>query len=86
MPIQSGAQGVIKLAMAEVVPLVEYYQSLGEKCIPLLQIHDELLFELSQKIAEEFCHEVRQIMQNAVRLLIPIGSSRDTAYTWGDLK
>lgn len=86
MPIQSGAQGVIKLAMAEVVPLVEYYQSLGEKCIPLLQIHDELLFELSHNIAEEFCAQVREIMQNAVALPIPIGSSRDIAATLGDLK
>lgn len=86
MPIQSGAQGVIKLAMAEVVPLVEYYQSLGERCIPLLQIHDELLFELSRNIAEEFCAQVREIMQNAVALPIPIGSSRDIAATWGDLK
>lgn len=41
-PIQSGAQGILKLSMAEIDELlVPHYQSFsGEICWPLLQIHD----------------------------------------------
>lgn len=87
MPIQGGAQGIIKLAMAALMPVVEYYQSIpGIRCWPLLQIHDELIFELSPQIAEEFCLIAQDIMQTIIRLLAPVKVSWSMAERWGDLK
>ena len=85
-PIQAGAQGIIKLAMAQVMEIVEYFQGLEKVCMPLLQIHDELIHEVEEDIAEEFTAMVSGVMQGAVRLSVPVGSSSDRAYTWGDLK
>jgi DNA polymerase I len=89
MPIQASAQGIIKLAMAELTPIVSYYQwfrSSGVVCLPLLQVHDELIFEVSPDIADEFKETCRYIMRNAVRLDVPVDSSADVAERWGDLK
>jgi DNA polymerase-1 len=83
-PIQSGSQGVIKLAMAEIWELVTTYQSAypGERCWPLLQIHDELLFELSKPIAEDFCQMAKRIMETAVPLTVPVKAEYGIGASW----
>ena len=85
-PIQSGAQGVIKLAMWDIARLCSIYRSLGEDVREVLQIHDELVFDVPEGIAEEFAAAGRAIMENSVRFQVPIRSSSDIAPTWGDLK
>lgn len=89
MPIQGTAQGLIKLAMAEITPLVLYFQSFpSETCLPLIQIHDELVFECSKPVAQDLAYMGREIMKNTDRgeLLVPVDSSADTAERMGDLK
>ena len=87
MPIQASAQGLIKLDMAQLMPVVEYFQSFPtERCWPLLQIHDELIFELSPNIVDEFCELAHEIMTTNVTLLAPVKASYGVAESWGDLK
>lgn len=86
LAIQSGATGVIKLAMAHAELLVQKYERLKVKCLPLLVIHDELVFEVSVSIVDEFRAAMKDVMCSAVRLNIPIGSSSDVAFGWGALK
>lgn len=88
LPIQSSAQGTIKLAMAEVMDgPVEYYQAYQDViCWPLLQVHDELVFEMSEDIAEEAGQWVHDIMVEAVPLSIPVRASIEIGEKWGDLK
>lgn len=87
MPIQSSAQGMIKLDMAELMPVVGYYQSFPDvRCWPLLQIHDELIFELSPNIADEFCEWATGVMTSNIELSVPVRASSATAFRWGDLK
>lgn len=83
-PIQSGAQGIIKLAMAEIWELVTAYQTAypGERCWPLLQIHDELLFELSKPIAGDFCQMARHVMETAVPLTVPVKAEYGIGDNW----
>lgn len=87
-PIQSGAGGVLKLCMAAFLPVVQRFQSYAsEVCAPLLTIHDELIFEVSGNIADEFVALGKLIMTNTVILdTVPIRSSSDVAERWGDLK
>jgi DNA polymerase-1 len=85
-PIQAGAQGIIKLAMAAIQPVVEMYQAMGEVCWPLIQVHDELLFELGVGIADDFLGEAKAIMENVVPLSVPVRSSASTGRTWRELK
>ena len=87
MPIQAGAQGIIKLVMAEMMPIIRYFQSFpGVVCWPLLQIHDEIITECSRDIAQDYADILRSVMQHAVTLLVPVDSSADVAERWGELK
>jgi DNA polymerase-1 len=86
MPVQAGAQGIIKLAMAAIMPLVLAYQALGVICWPLLQIHDELIFELDRHIAIDFLSEAREIMESIVPLSVPVRASQSIGQNWKELK
>ena len=86
MPIQSLAQGIIKLAMATMERVCQYYEAKGVTCWPLLQIHDELIFEVEDTIVEEFVTTMKKVMRGVVDLSVPIGSSADVAMSWGELK
>jgi DNA polymerase-1 len=68
-PIQGSAADLIKKAMIEIHHFIE------DEKIPakmLLQVHDELVFEVENSIADEFSGQVKQIMENAMELNVPI--------------
>jgi len=52
---------------------------------PLLQIHDELLFEVRSDYADEVKAICVYVMENVCRLLVPLVASGVNALTWGDL-
>lgn len=81
-PIQSTAQGTVKLAMAEVFDRFENGGA-WDVCHPLLQIHDELLFEVREDYADDIAAEVKGIFESCVRLDIPITAGSATAPNWG---
>ena len=87
MPIQGTAGDLLKLIMAELRNIVIYYQSFPSvRLWPLLQVHDELIFEASPDIANDFASETRYVMQNVLRgQLGPVDSSADVGERWGDL-
>jgi DNA polymerase I len=82
---QSSAQGTIKLAMAE---LVDIYADMGQHftCVPLLQIHDELISEVDKHYAQDVAQEISRVMSHASPLDVPVESSSDFGERWGDLK
>lgn len=83
-PIQSTAQGTVKLTMAAVQ---DDWEDMGlqEVVHPLLQIHDELLFECRQDIADEWAAHVAQRFETCVTLTVPIKASSAQALNWGSL-
>lgn len=83
-PIQSTAQGTVKLTMAQVHDDWEE-RGYEEVVHPLLQIHDELLFECRRDIAEEWAAHVSYRFENCVQLDVPITASSAQALTWGAL-
>lgn len=83
-PIQSSAQGTVKLAMAEVYDLMDAFKML-EVAHPVLQIHDELLFEVRADVAEELAELVTTVFENCVKLRVPITAGWATSQTWGAL-
>jgi len=86
MPIQSSAQGILKIAMNRAMELVREFRSLGFNVLPLLQIHDELVFEADDDCAEDFASALRQIMVSAVKLRVDYNASYSIARSWGQLK
>ena len=85
-PIQSGAQGIIKVAMYEQLALMDYFRSYHEVCDPLLQIHDETIVECGDAIAQDFAAASQAIMATCVPLDVPVLASGDVAENWGLLK
>ena len=85
-PIQGGAQGIIKVAMFEQLALMEYFRSFHEVCDPLLQIHDETIFECGRAIADDFAGMSQAVMSTCVPLDVPVLASGDVAENWGALK
>lgn len=82
-PMQGSAQGTIKLTMAAVYD--DICRSYSSVAFPLLQVHDELLFECREDVAGEFGRAVAHRFENCVKLNVPIKASVATADTWGDL-
>jgi DNA polymerase I len=82
---QSSAQGTIKLAMAELIPIYVDMNS-SFTCVPLLQVHDELISEVDKYYARDVAYEISKVMSNASPLDVPVESSSDFGERWGDLK
>lgn len=84
-PLQSGAQGTIKLVMAAVDDDLEMLGMYGDVVWPLMQIHDELLFECREDMAAEIGEHTRYRFETCVQLDVPIKAGVVTAPTWGAL-
>jgi len=78
MPIQGSAAELIKIAMIDVQKNIEL-EHMNSKLI--LQIHDELLFEFPVDEKDVLIPLVKESMENAMKLKVPIivdyGSGKD---------
>ncbi len=52
----------------------------------LLQVHDELIFESPLQEMEALEHRVRQVMENAMKLDVPLQVDINTGKTWYEAK
>lgn len=77
---QASAAEIIKKAMVEIAEILD------EDRIILLQIHDELIFEVKDEVLEDFALKVKNIMENIVELRIPLKVSSQSAKNLGELK
>ena len=80
---QGSAADLIKLSML----IIERY--LNEEEVDgamLLQIHDELIFEIREDEVEEVAQKLKQIMENIMELDVPLECSVSIGNSWGELK
>jgi len=84
-PIQGSAADVIKRAMVRINPALE---EAGLKAKMLLQVHDELLFEVPEAELEETTEVVRRVMEGAadpvVALSVPLVADAGTGDSWSE--
>lgn len=81
-PIQSGAQGIIKEAMRQLVPLYRDWDSSGLIVKPLLQIHDDLVWEIQDDILDWAIPAIKSVMESCVKLSVPIRADAKVGKTW----
>lgn len=75
-PIQGSASDLVKLAMIKLH---------GEITIPmLLQVHDELLFECDKEDAEENIEIIKPIMENVIKMKVPLKVNVGAGHSWED--
>ncbi len=82
-PIQGSAADIIKLAMLKVDRLI---REGGFAAVMLLQIHDELLFEIKETELNFFAPMVKQEMEQAFELSVPLQVDLKWGHNWEELK
>lgn len=81
MPIQGTAADMIKLAMINIYKEMKK-QKFKSKMI--LQVHDELLFDARKDELEDLKPLVKELMENALKLDVPITVEMGTGENWLD--
>jgi DNA polymerase-1 len=84
MPIQGSEADIMKLAMIEIDEMIE--EKFKEKAYILLQIHDELIFEVQENRAEEFIKAAESLMEGIVSLEVPLVVHSSTGDNMAELK
>jgi DNA polymerase-1 len=82
-PIQGTAADIIKLAM---VQMADRLLKEGLKSRMLLQVHDELVFEVPADELETMKGLVPEVMAAALKLDVPLRADVDFGLTWYDAK
>lgn len=82
-PIQGTAADIIKLAMIKIDEYIEN-ENLTEKVKMLLQIHDELLFEIHEDVLSQTVEQIKNIMEKVVELEVPIVVDVSIFNRWGE--
>lgn len=80
-PIQGSSADIIKLAMINLDKMLSNYQARL-----LLQVHDELVFELPLEEIEELTIKIKEIMENIIPLRIPLIVDIHTGNNWMEAK
>jgi len=80
-PIQGSAADIIKLAMIRIQNYLEEKQTQSRM---LLQVHDELVFDLHNSEAEILKPIIEDYMENAFKLQIPLSVDMDQGDNWLD--
>jgi len=80
-PIQGSAADIMKIAMIKVA---EAIKDLDANI--LLQVHDELLLEVSPRHLEEAARRVKKAMENSYRLLVPLLVECKAGLNWYEME
>ena len=78
-PLQGSAAEIIKMAMIEVNKILPQDQAKL-----LLQVHDELVFEVDEAIAGQLASQIKDVMQKVVTLSVPLVVEVGQGKNWGE--
>ena len=80
-PLQGTAADIMKKAMVKMGPALK---DAGLNARMILQIHDELIFEVPEKELEKTEKLVKQVMENVVQLDVPLIAEAEYANSWAE--
>jgi DNA polymerase I len=83
MPVQGTSADIIKVAMINLYHEMEKRQL---KSKMLLQVHDELVFEVPEAEMDEMRKLVPEVMASAVKLRVPVKVDTKIGKNWGEAK
>jgi len=79
--IQGGSADIIKMAMLALAPKMHEFGA-----AMLLQIHDELLFEVPAANAAALAAAVKSEMENCIKLSVPLVATLKQGRNWGEME
>lgn len=83
MPIQGSEADIMKLAMVKIDELIE--EEFKDDVFILLQIHDELIFEVRESRLDEFRKKAEDITKTVVSLNVPLDISSSVGKSMAEL-
>jgi DNA polymerase-1 len=78
-PMQGSAAQIIKQAMIEIYNLIKDKQ---DEILMVLQVHDELVFEIREDKVDEYADKIVDIMQNVAKLKVPLKVEVGVSDNW----
>ncbi|MBN2208943.1 MAG: DNA polymerase I [Candidatus Coatesbacteria bacterium] len=81
--VQGSAADIIKIVMIKVAEAIKARRLAAHM---ILQVHDELVFEVRQEQTEEAIELIRPIMEGSVKLNVPLVTSVVVGKNWKDAK
>lgn len=88
-PIQGTQADIVKIAMKRVDDYLKK-EKLEDKVFMLLQVHDELIFEMEKSVAEKVSKKIKNIMEGVMDDVdtkdVPIVVHEKVGKDWGSLK
>lgn len=78
-PIQGGAADIVKKAMLHLDKKLK-----NTDCQMLLQVHDELVFEVPEAKAQDYKELIINEMENAVKISVPLTVEAEIGDNWGE--
>ena len=81
-PMQGTAADIIKTAM---IKMSEWIKNQSEDNIKMvMQVHDELVFEVKDAFVEQYCTEIKKIMENCYQLSVPLKVDVGIGNNWDE--
>ncbi len=81
-PIQSLAADVIKVAMINIFKDIKGLDEIKM----LLQVHDELVFEVKEGETQKWAKKLIPMMENAIKLSVPVKVEGKIGKNWGEME
>ncbi len=85
MPIQGLEADIVKKAMIEVNNWIQK-GDYDDKIRMLLQVHDELLFEVKENLVKEAAPKIMELMEGVIKLKVPIIAETKVGDNWAQLE
>jgi len=83
MPVQGTAADIIKMAMLKIDVVL---RKMPEKLKMLLQVHDELVFEVRDDFAKDASRLIRDLMETTFKLKVPVKVDVEVGQNWGEME
>lgn len=83
-PIQGTAADMIKVAMIKVDEMLE--RDYAGRIKMILQVHDELVFELDESLVTEAVAKIKPLMENVLKLSVPIEVDAKVGENWEEME
>ena len=80
-PLQGSAADIIKIAMIKIQDLINNDKS---DIKMILQVHDELIFEVKKGFADEALENIKSLMESSIKLDIPLIVDANTGANWNE--
>jgi DNA polymerase-1 len=84
MPIQGTEADIMKYVMIKLQEMID--DNYRDKAHMLLQIHDEIVFEVEELVIDNFQEDAQDVMINIVKLDVPLKTHISVGNSWNELK